>query len=212
MQITLGSTVVQLLPEKALYLPEHAVLVIADLHLGKAMHFRKAGLFVPAESAHKDYQVLQALMQQYKPREVWFLGDLFHSDHNAAWRQLEAFIQAHMAVRFTLIRGNHDILQQDYYEQLKMTVVPEVLELDDLLFSHEPLDTVAAGKINIAGHIHPGCALRGLGRQSLRLPCFYWCKDLMLLPAFGALTGLKVMDQIKDAKLFAIASDRILLL
>jgi DNA ligase-associated metallophosphoesterase len=212
MQITLGSTAVQLLPERALYLPEYAVLVIADLHLGKVMHFRKAGLFVPAESAHKDYRVLHALMQQYRPEEVWFLGDLFHSDHNAEWRQLEAFVDAYDTVRFTLIRGNHDILHRDHYERLSMDVVPEVLELANLVFSHEPLETVPAGKINIAGHIHPGCVLRGLGRQSLRLPCFYWCNDLLLLPAFGALTGLKMMGQGSDVRLYAIASDRVLLL
>jgi uncharacterized protein len=210
MEITLGGTTVQMLPEKALYLPEHALLVIADLHLGKAMHFRKAGLFVPAESAHKDYRILRTLMQQYQPREVWFLGDLFHSDHNTEWLQFEAFIREYRAVRFTLIRGNHDILQQEYYDQLRIEIVPEMRELEDLVFSHEPLDVVTAGKVNIAGHIHPGCALRGLGRQSLRLPCFYWCDDLLLLPAFGALTGLKMMDQGKNVKLYAIATDRVL--
>ena len=210
MQITLGGTRVQMLPEKALYLPEYGLLVIADLHLGKAMHFRKAGLFVPAESAQKDYQVLRTLMEQYQPREVWFLGDLFHSDHNIEWFHFESFIRDHEAIRFTLIRGNHDILKQDYYEQLKIAIVPEVLELGNLVFSHEPLNAVVPGKINIAGHIHPGCALRGLGRQSLRLPCFYWCEDLLLLPAFGALTGLRIMDHGKNAKVYAIASDRVL--
>ena len=212
MQITLGTTTIQLLPEKALFLPEHSILVIADLHLGKTMHFRKAGLFVPTESARKDYLVLHALMQQYGPREVWFLGDLFHSDHNAEWQQFETFIQTYTDVDFTLIQGNHDILQQDYYERAQIKVVPDVLELEGLLFSHEPLAVVAAGKVNIAGHIHPGCTLRGLGRQSLRLPCFYWYNSLLLLPAFGALTGLHIMEQARDAKTYAVTTDRILLL
>lgn len=212
MQIELGNTTLLLLPEKAVFLPGHAVLVIADLHLGKAMHFRKAGLLVPPGSAHKDYQVLHELMQQYQPREVWFLGDLFHSSYNSEWRQLETFIKAYAAVRFTLVRGNHDILQTEHYDGLRIEVVPEVVMLEDLVFSHEPLAEPIAGKINIAGHIHPGCMLRGLGRQSLRLPCFYFRDNLFLLPAFGALTGLHMMEQVATAAVFAIASGRVLLL
>ncbi len=212
MQIELGNTTVLLLPEKAMFLPEHGILVIADLHLGKAMHFRKAGLLVPPGSAHKDYQVLHALMQQYRPREVWFLGDLFHSTYNSEWQQLEAFIRAYADVRFTLIQGNHDILQTVHYEHLHIQVLPDVVVLEDLVFSHEPLANPAAGKINIAGHIHPGCLLRGLGRQSLRLPCFYFRDNLFLLPAFGALTGLHMMAQGSTATIFPIASGHVLLL
>lgn len=195
-----------------MFLPKQGIMVIADLHLGKAMHFRKAGLFVPPGSAQKDYQVLQHLMQQYKPLEVWFLGDLFHSDYNTEWLQFKAFIQTYTSTRFTLVRGNHDILEAAYYEQLHIRMVPQAVQLENLVFSHEPLASVANEAINIAGHIHPGCLLRGLGRQSMRIPCFYRYNHTFLLPAFGALTGLRMMEQAKDATVFAIAPDRVFLL
>jgi uncharacterized protein len=213
MQIALGNTTILLLPEKAMFLPEHSILVIADLHLGKTMHFRKAGLFLPPASGEKDYEVLHHLIERYEPREVWFLGDLFHSDHNVEWQQFEAFVRSCSdTTRFVLIQGNHDILPAAYYDRLQIEVITPVLEWGDLVFSHEPLETVAAGKINIAGHIHPGCAIRGLGRQSMRLPCFYRNGSLLLLPAFGTLTGLKMMEPLKEADVFAIAPDHIFML
>lgn len=205
MQLLAEDTLIQLLPEKALFLPEHSLMVIADLHLGKAMHFRKAGLFLPARSALKDYEVLHTLLQQYRPREVWFLGDLFHSDPNAEWQSFAGFIREYAEIHFSLVRGNHDILPPAYYEQVQIQMIPETATLGQLIFSHEPLEQVADGMLNIAGHLHPGCVLRGLGRQSMRLPCFYWNGSLLLLPAFGALTGLKVMGQDKGARIFAIA-------
>ncbi|WP_118975010.1 ligase-associated DNA damage response endonuclease PdeM [Taibaiella koreensis] len=212
MEIVLGNAVVELLSQRALFLPQDRILVIADLHLGKGMHFRKAGIFMPRDSGDRDYAVLHELMQRYRPRQVWFLGDLFHSAHNSDWLLFEAFILTYPDVRFVLIRGNHDILAPEHYAALSLDVVPERLELDDLVFSHEPLEHVAPGKINVAGHIHPGCLLRGLGRQSVRLPCFYLYEQVFLLPAFGALTGLYMMERTKRASIFAILPGRIVLL
>ncbi|WP_118952033.1 ligase-associated DNA damage response endonuclease PdeM [Taibaiella helva] len=212
MEIVLGNAVVELLPQRAIYLLQHSLLVIADLHLGKGMHFRKAGIFIPPGSAEKDYTVLHELMLRYRPRKVWFLGDLFHSVHNSDWLLLQAFILAYPDVHFVLIRGNHDILAPEHYTALSIDVVPERLVLGDLVFSHEPLEHIASGKVNVAGHIHPGCLLRGLGRQSLRLPCFYLYEQILLLPAFGALTGLYLMEMTKRASIFAVLPERIVLL
>jgi DNA ligase-associated metallophosphoesterase len=172
MQIELAGTEIILLPQKAMLLPEHSILIIADLHLGKAQHFRKSGIFMPAGSAAKDYLTLNALIEQYRPQQVWFLGDLFHSIHNSEWLQFEAFIHQWPDINFTLIKGNHDIIKEEYYDELGIAVVSHVLPLDQLLFSHEPMHDVEDGKINIAGHIHPGCVIHGKGRQSYRLPCF----------------------------------------
>lgn len=212
MEIVLGNTVVDLLAEKAIYLPEYGLLVIADLHLGKGMHFRKAGIYMPRSSADKDYEVLHRVMLQYRPQKVWFLGDLFHSVHNSDWLLLKAFVEAYSGTEFVLIRGNHDILDPVHYEALHIAVVPERIELDGLVFSHEPLEYAGQDRINIAGHIHPGCLLRGRGRQSLRLPCFYLYHDTLLLPAFGALTGLYMMEVLQQASVFAVLPERVVLL
>lgn len=194
-----------------MFLPEHNILVIADLHLGKAMHFRKAGIFMPAGTAAKDYFVLRALITGYNPAQVWFLGDLFHSIRNSEWLQFEAFVGEWPELQFTLIRGNHDIIRKEYYDALGIRMIPHILPLGNLLFSHEPLPEVPEGLINIAGHIHPGCVVKGKGRQSYRFPCFHLSGQHFLLPAFGYLTGLAIMEQ-KDAAVFAVLPEQVVLL
>ena len=184
---------------------------MGDLHLGKAMHFRKAGIFMPAQSAYKDYEVLHELIVRHRPEQVYFLGDLFHSQHNSEWNQLGAFIENHNDVAFTLIKGNHDILKDALYEQYSIRMIENSIVIDNLAFSHEPLDVLQEGMINIAGHIHPGCVIRSAGRQQLRLPCFYLKENIFLLPAFGQLTGLQILDP-SDADIFAIFPDRVMLL
>jgi len=210
MHIDLAGTNLQLLPQRALFLPEHSLLVVGDLHLGKAMHFRKAGIMIPRASAVKDYETLHNLVLEYKPGAVYFLGDLFHSLHNSEWLQFEAFITAYPDIVFTLIRGNHDVLEETYYKQLKIRIIPQVLRLDNLIFSHEPLAEAPEGLINIAGHIHPGCMIRGLGRQSIKLPCFYLKGQTFLLPAFGQLTGLHILEQSTATTVFAVLPERVI--
>jgi len=203
MQIELAGTPVLLLHQRALFLPLESVLVIGDLHLGKAMHFRKAGLFLPPGSARKDYAVLEELLQSYKPRQVVFLGDLFHSAHNSEWNVFAGFVERYRGTAFILVRGNHDILDKSFYQHLDIRVVPETLSIGRLIFSHEPLETVPATHINISGHIHPGFSIHTRGRQSLRLPCFYYTEGLFLLPAFGQLTGLRIQPP-GNARIFAV--------
>ena len=43
------------------------------------------------------------------------------------------------------------------------------------------------------GHLHPGVKLKGDGLQRLKLPCFYHTKNQLILPAFGAFTGLHIL-------------------
>ncbi|RBB99100.1 phosphoesterase, partial [Xanthomonas oryzae pv. oryzae] len=47
-QLQLAGETVELLGERALYRPAHRALLIADLHLGKADVFRRAGIGLPA--------------------------------------------------------------------------------------------------------------------------------------------------------------------
>jgi metallophosphoesterase superfamily enzyme len=78
------------------------------------------------------------------------------------------------------------------------------------VFTHHPLEETEPGYYNLAGHIHPGVALRGKGRQTLRLPCFYFGRNQALLPAFGVFTGLACIKPVRDDKIFVIIEDKIM--
>ena len=80
-----------LLPEKAVWIGSLRVLLLADIHLGKASHFRKSGIPVPEQVHDLDYQRLGKLIQDYSPKDVYFLGDLFHSSWNNTYLNLNVY-------------------------------------------------------------------------------------------------------------------------
>jgi metallophosphoesterase superfamily enzyme len=82
--------------------------------------------------------------------------------------------------------------------------------MDQFVFTHHPLQEIEPRQYNLAGHIHPGVALHGRGRQALTLPCFYFGQQQALLPAFGVFTGLARIKPLKNDKIFVIVENKIL--
>lgn len=197
-----------LLPEKVIYWPAKKCLLIADLHLGKASHFRANGIAVPPAAAEKNWQLLHQLFQQYLPEKVYFLGDLFHSTHNKEWEEFEGLIKGYDTICFELILGNHDILPPQHYTKLGFTVHEELID-PPFLFTHEPI-TYDSNYYNLAGHIHPGVKLKGKGKLSHRAACFYFGKNSGLLPAFGSFTGLATLNPKKEDLIFVIVNEQVI--
>ena len=59
-KIELFGEKLDLLPQKAIYYPQHKTLLAADLHLGKAGHFRNAGIAVPVTGKEQIYVIADA--------------------------------------------------------------------------------------------------------------------------------------------------------
>ncbi|SEL15849.1 ligase-associated DNA damage response endonuclease PdeM [Parapedobacter koreensis] len=205
----LGTSLV-MLPERALLLPDQDTLIIADWHLGKAAHFRKAGIFMPALPTDKDTMRLQSLLDNHPIRTVVLLGDLFHSDLNSEWLAFERFRRANPTTHFVLTRGNHDVLPDDLLEKNSVEVRASYPVTPYIVCTHHPMEQVMASQFNIAGHVHPGCLIPAKGRQSYRLPCFYRHQRTLLLPAFGALTGLYLLQPIRGAHIYPVAGNEVL--
>ncbi|MBS3737564.1 ligase-associated DNA damage response endonuclease PdeM [Mesohalobacter halotolerans] len=169
----------------ALYWEDQNILIIADLHLGKIEHFRKHGSALPNLSNAVDYIHLEQNIAEYSPKQVVFLGDLFHSSLNKSWQIFEQWVKR-QPVEFTLIVGNHDIIPTSQFEKLGFQIVNH-LDISAFSLTHKPEET---GELyNICGHIHPGYRLRGKAKQQLKLSCFYQKPKQMILPAYGSFTG-----------------------
>ena len=69
-QISLREQQLTLLPQRAIWWEEKRFLLLADLHLGKAGHFRKNGSPIPAAVHWKDLVVLGTLIETYHPEKV----------------------------------------------------------------------------------------------------------------------------------------------
>ncbi len=195
---------VLLLPEKALFLIENRTLLIADMHVGKAMHFRKSGMPLPADSSERDFQVLTDLIGTHQPQEVIFLGDLFHSHQNAEWAALEMFLNNHSTIRFALVPGNHDRFSARFCAELRLELLPEHYACGPFVLSHAPSATPLGDLYQLCGHLHPGIALHGKGRMQVTLPCFWFGSHTGVLPAFGNLTGLAVISPKPKDRIVAI--------
>lgn len=200
-----------LLPEKALFLPHERLLVIADVHLGKARHFRKEGIAIPANSQADDYRRLAQLFEKVSPTKVYFLGDLFHSTYNHDWQHFCELVTQFPSISFTLIKGNHDIIDRQHFDEIRVSVADSV-EMPNLLLVHDvprknAPHSIPGDVLVIAGHIHPGITLAGAGRQTVTLPCFYKHGNVLVLPAFGMLTGLYKMPHTPRAEVFIVMPD-----
>lgn len=199
-----------LFPQKALFWKKQRILLMADLHLGKINHFRKSGIPVPSKANDHNLELFMEVVNLAKPQRIICLGDLFHSHYNQEWEVFGELVKHFSAISFELVLGNHDIMSERQYERKGIRVYDD-LAIDGFHFTHHPLDIVNENNYNMAGHIHPGVHLRGKGRQSLTLPCFYFGPRQAFLPAFGKFTGLALIAPKKEDKIFVVADNKIMM-
>jgi DNA ligase-associated metallophosphoesterase len=178
-----------LLGDGALWDPNQQLLLLADVHLGKAETFQANGIPLPSDGDAANLNRLLDLAHRLRPREVLVLGDLIHSrlGLTLSLRQKLAALPDLLGCHLTLVGGNHD--RGSWLEGLPATPSQQ---RGVLWLSHEP-ELPPPGDpplLNICGHLHP-VALLGGGADRLRLPCFALDRPAqrLLLPAFGNLTG-----------------------
>jgi DNA ligase-associated metallophosphoesterase len=195
--------------EKTIFWEEEKALILSDLHLGKSGHFRKAGIPIPQGVMKEDMQRLLQLLHYFKPEQLLVVGDFFHSKANL---ELDFFKRwrndiSHLSIK--LIRGNHDILSVDWYTEATIEVIENDLCIGDFCFTHDN-NRPHPDHYTFTGHLHPGVVLNGLGKQSLRFPCFYFTKNYCILPAFGKFTGLANVQPSRSDIVYAIVEKAVI--
>ena len=192
--------------QRSVFWEEEKALIVSDLHFGKTGHFRKAGIPVPQTIYKEDLQRLVNLLHHFNPQKLIVVGDFFHSHANTEldwfrrWR--EDFSQLHII----LVRGNHDILNREWYSQTGIELVEKELFTSPFVFTHDHFEEKPE-HYTFCGHLHPGILMHGLGKQSLRFPCFYFTDDHCILPAFSRFTGMALIDPKRDEQVFAIVEN-----
>lgn len=201
-----------LLPQKAIYWQQQKALIVADVHLGKVGHFRKAGIAVPRDMEQNDLAVLSDLWDEHQPERIYFLGDLFHSDLNADWDWFVFWRKQFPKLQLHLIRGNHDIIADKHYIELGISLHQQLLTGPFLLL-HHPLaddDLLQTEGYVFCGHIHPGISLSGKARQHITLPCFSFGAKQAILPSFGKFTGKIAIRNQQTDHIFAVAKNKVI--
>jgi DNA ligase-associated metallophosphoesterase len=200
-------------PERCIYWEEQQSLIISDTHFGKTGHFRKSGIPVPQNVYKDDLQRLISQVQYFKPQQLIVVGDLFHSVANKELDLFQRWRSNLSALHIHLVKGNHDILKREWYTSTSIEVANDHLSIANFCFVHDIQQACEPSEHTdyyFSGHIHPCVSVSGLGRQSLKFPCFYFGKEFAILPAFGKFTGTALIEPNKTDSVFAILPSNVL--
>jgi DNA ligase-associated metallophosphoesterase len=203
---TVAGELLVLLPDRAIWIPERHMVIVADLHWGKAAAFRAAFVPVPMGTTTSDLARLTRVLHDTAATSLVVLGDLLHARagrHADTLATIAAWREAHRAVAITLVRGNHDAHAGDPPASFRIACVDAPYAIGPLIGVHEPQEH--PGGYVLAGHLHPCVSVRGRGRQHARLSAFVFGPRVGVLPAFSSFTGTGMYERSEQDTLFVIA-------
>jgi len=181
---TLAGAQLTALGTGALWWPEHRLLCVSDLHLGKSERIaRRQGGILPPYDTRDTLNRLAADLATTQAQIVICLGDSF-DDLGAAQALPEeerlwiARLQA--GRRWVWIEGNHDPGPVDL-GGAHLAELPQA----PLTFRHIAQKR-ASGEVS--GHYHPKAEIKTRARMISR-PAFLVDADRVILPSYGSYTG-----------------------
>lgn len=206
---SLAGEALSALPDHALFWPRTRSLIVADVHLGKAAAFRRAGVPVPSGATAADLARLDALIAEHQPQRLLVLGDLFHarlSRDEPAMAAIDAFRARQTGLEICAIRGNHDRKLEALPAHWQIEWITGSLHQPPFVFAHEPAAD-ARGYL-LAGHIHPVLRLRSRV-DAARLPLFWFrhSERIGVLPSFGSFTGGYPVQPAVEDTVIAVTPD-----
>ena len=199
-----------LMPERAAYWERVRTLLVADPHWGKAATFRASAIPVPRGTTSEGLARLDRALARTGAHRLVFLGDYLHARDGRAPETLRALADWRAANReldVVLVRGNHDRHAGDPPVEAGVRCVDAPLLDGPFVLAHHPRASVE-GYV-LAGHLHPGAPLVGRGRMRERLPCFWFRRDVGVLPAFGDFTGLADVTPEGGDRVYVVADTEV---
>ena len=178
---------VEILPDvwldarRAVWLSRPRLLVVADLHWGYAASHRAEGNLLPIWGDDEIAARLRALLADYRPAGMLWLGDSLHTLAGRA--AAEAFLQA-KEVETIVLSGNHDRRWKH--------ATAATAERDGFFFHHgdaDPGPIVPASTLELLGHHHPAATWSDGAGSYLKLPALVASSRRLILPAFSPWAG-----------------------
>ena len=178
----------------ALWIPESQTALVADLHLGYSWAQRRRGELGPLAD-ERTRQKLFAAIDELRPREIVFLGDIVHAPRPCAaereWIE-QTVTELSRRAALTAVRGNHDRAFAREFSHLPITVEP-LWSNGGVIAIHGdrldlPLPEPRAATL-VLGHIHPSLSIKDASGAGRKLPVFVASPRALLLPAFSPFAG-----------------------
>lgn len=167
----------------ALFLEATRSLVVADLHWGYAESHRAIGNLLPAWGDDTVAATLSALLADYAPAEMIWLGDSLHTARSAphSRARAEAFV-ASAPCPVVVLAGNHDA------RWALAAAGPLVRDRFVLHHGDRPLAASflrPTGSLELIGHHHPAYVYRDGAGTRLKLPALVQSPTRLILPALS---------------------------
>lgn len=162
----------------ALWLPELATAILADLHLGYAWAQRRRGELGPMIEGASAARMRLAI-EELRPSRVVLLGDIYHAPNPSSdeRRMVEAAL-ASVECELVIVRGNHDRrIERDFAR----TSVSEWRAPGIVAVHGDKIP--GTDELLILGHFHPMAKLRDAAGVWQRYPVFVLGSRICLLPA-----------------------------
>ncbi len=184
-ELTLGE--VTLTKYGMLYLEEYDTAVIADLHIGYEDVMASKGIFLPRIQHRILMDLLERIYNVYAPGTLVVNGDFKHEfskNMHQEWNEIESvldFITSHGKV--VVVRGNHDNFLGAILKKRGITMVNSY-RVGKYLLAHGHR-YVKSDSTLIIGHEHPSVTLRDEISASVKVPCYLYSSELIVLPAMS---------------------------
>ena len=187
LEVGLRGQSLRLMAGGGVYHPKTQTLFVADLHLGKDATFRKSGLAVPVGSERATLQQVSSLIDRSRAKQLFLLGDLFHARSSLSQDVIETwcdFREQHDSVGMTLVRGNHDAGIRQLPETWRLPMIEEAHQHAGMDLLHHPSEVFDdETPLALAGHVHPSYRFMSSTDNLGRVPCFWYRKGCLVLPA-----------------------------
>lgn len=184
-RFSLGAETLVATPDGAVTWPAQKLLVVGDLHLGRAERTaREGGGLLPPYETDDTLDRLEAAVLRHVPSIVVLLGDSFDdmpAMADVSGRITERLTRMAAGRQWIWISGNHDPGPVDLPGSHRDT-----LRLGPLVFRH--IASRDSAEPEISGHYHPKATLARRGQRITRR-CHLTDGKRLILSAFGTYTG-----------------------
>ena len=177
---------------RAVYVREHELLAVADLHLGYAWTHRAQGQLMPVAPKDNALDRLRALISDYKPARMVLLGDIVHRALTvpALLDELRALLSVtdnECKCELILLAGNHDRKLQQLLKQLgAKDLLRAEYSAGENIFLHGDKPATQPASRYVIGHEHPAISIGDGVATSRKFPCFLIAENVLTLPSFSS--------------------------
>jgi metallophosphoesterase superfamily enzyme len=187
---------------RALWLAAARLLVVSDLHWGYVASHRALGNLLPQWGDGEIASRLGALLKDYEPAEMIWLGDSLHTLQGRG--SAERFIRGHLGTPIAVVAGNHDL-------RWARAADPFILRGGYFLHHGNREPAVPAGHLEIIGHHHPAVTWHDGAGGRLKIPALVEGPRRLILPAFSPWAAGTPWNRklLPDERLWAVSPRRV---